>query len=409
MFLFLIFFFLLLFIIIKFVKVTLYNPTKGNDLLNTGNIQTYEIFIDSTIPGLGTYYQSEEKENILARQILWNITGIDTQYLNTILMQTLPGLNTYENVDYGVKTLTEINPSFLTEDTREKTSSLEQDEEFIYQPHDSKKSETKVHTTYKQLHDFSYLSQNIYTIDRSMKLSMADFDMDYYLDQNLYVNLQDSKPKILIFHTHSQEDFVDTTGSENSIVGVGNYLTQILEDQYHIHVLHHTKSYDVVNGALQRNGSYERVEPAVRKILQENPSIEVLIDIHRDGIPEGQKLITTVNGKPTAKFMFFNGICKLYNEKTNQMEPISNLPNPYIKDNMALSFQMQLMADELYPGLTRKIYLKQYRYSLHMKPKSLMVEVGAQTNTFEEAKNAMEPLAEILYKVLSGEKISLEG
>ena len=74
--------------------------------------------------------------------------------------------------------------------------------------------------------------------------------------------------------------------------------------------------------------------------------------------------------------------------------------NPYITDNLALSFQMQLTAEEYYPGLTRKIYLKGYRYNLHLKPKSMLVEVGAQTNSFEEAKNAMEPLADILGKVL---------
>ena len=60
---------------------------------------------------------------------------------------------------------------------------------------------------------------------------------------------------------------------------------------------------------------------------------------------------------------------------------------------------MQLVAEEYYPGLMRKIYLKGYRYNLHLKPKSMLVEVGAQTNTFEEAKNAMEPLANILGKV----------
>ena len=57
----------------------------------------------------------------------------------------------------------------------------------------------------------------------------------------------------------------------------------------------------------------------------------------------------------------------------------------------------------MYPGLARRIYLKGYRYNMHFRPKSILVEVGAQTNTYEEAENAMKPLAEILNKVLSGE------
>ena len=85
------------------------------------------------------------------------------------------------------------------------------------------------------------------------------------------------------------------------------------------------------------------------------------------------------------------------------------LPNPYIADNQALSFQMQLAAEEYYPGLMRKIYLKGYRYNLHMKPKSMLIEVGAQTNTLQEAKNAMEPLANILALVLLQNDSTNEG
>ena len=78
--------------------------------------------------------------------------------------------------------------------------------------------------------------------------------------------------------------------------------------------------------------------------------------------------------------------------------------NPYILDNLAFSFQAQVLANEYYPGLTRKIYLKAYRYNMHLCPKSMLVEVGAQTNTLEEAMNAMEPLADIIDKVIKKDK-----
>ena len=78
------------------------------------------------------------------------------------------------------------------------------------------------------------------------------------------------------------------------------------------------------------------------------------------------------------------------------------LPNPYRDDNLAFSFQLQLKAAAWYPGYTRKIYLKGLRYNLHLRPRSVLVEVGAQTNTYEEALNAMEPLAEIVAMVLEG-------
>ena len=100
-----------------------------------------------------------------------------------------------------------------------------------------------------------------------------------------------------------------------------------------------------------------------------------------------------------AKIMFFNGL-----SRTTAAGDIAYLKNPYISDNLAFSFQMQLAAAQYYPDLTRKIYLKGYRFNMHFCPRSMLVEVGAQTNTFEEAKNSMEPLADLLAKVLKNEE-----
>ena len=71
------------------------------------------------------------------------------------------------------------------------------------------------------------------------------------------------------------------------------------------------------------------------------------------------------------------------------------------KKQLAFSLQLQIAAEQNYPGFTRRIYLKAYRYSLHMLPKSLLIEAGAQTNTVEEMRNAMEVLASLLHRVLT--------
>ena len=130
--------------------------------------------------------------------------------------------------------------------------------------------------------------------------------------------------------------------------------------------------------------------------MSENPQVEVVIDLHRDGVREDTHLATEVNGVKMAQIMFFNGL-----SRTTKLGDIDYLYNPYIEDNLAISFQMQLKAAEYYPGLTRRIYLKGYRYNMHYCPKSLLIEVGAQTNTLEEAMNAMIPLSDILYRVLT--------
>ena len=91
------------------------------------------------------------------------------------------------------------------------------------------------------------------------------------------------------------------------------------------------------------------------------------------------------------------GLCK---KQTNgKLQNIPGLSNPYIKTNLALSFRMQQKMNELYPNLTRKIYLNAYRYSLHMKDKSMLIELGAQTNTIEEINNSIDRLAKTIYEV----------
>ena len=152
----------------------------------------------------------------------------------------------------------------------------------------------------------------------------------------------------------------------------------------------------MIDGELDRSRAYDLAEPEVRKILEDNPSIEVLIDLHRDGVAEGTHLVTEVNGKPTAQIMFFNGL-----SRTKANGEIDYLYNPYIQDNLAFSLQMQLKAMELYPGFTRHIYLRGYCYNMNIMPKTLLIEAGAQTNTVEEMKNAMEVLAETLDNVLT--------
>ena len=179
-------------------------------------------------------------------------------------------------------------------------------------------------------------------------------------------------------------------------MGMGDYLSKLLSDKYGIQTMHHEGVYDLVDGKLDRSKAYQLAEPEIQKILEDNPSIEVVIDLHRDGVAEGTHLVTEVNGKPTAQIMFFNGL-----SRTKANGNIDYLKNPYIEDNLAFSLQMQISAANKYPGFTRRIYLRGYRYNMHLKPKTLLIEAGAQTNTVEEMRNAMEVLADTLDNVLT--------
>ena len=250
-----------------------------------------------------------------------------------------------------------------------------------------------------KLRDLSYLSSNFYTVDKATALTAHDFNVDDMLNADLKLDMSQPGPKVLIFHTHSQEMYANSDHSSlmDGVVGVGNKLSEILTNVYGIETLHDTGEYDVVNGEEVRGGAYERMEPAIEKILKEHPSIQAAIDLHRDGVSDGVRLVTDINGVPTAQIMFDNGLC--LQNKSGKLIPYQ-LQNPFLQENLAFSFQSQLTANSLYPSFTRRIYLNAWRYSLNMLPKSLLVEVGAQTNTKEEAFNAMGPLAAVLSQVL---------
>ena len=249
----------------------------------------------------------------------------------------------------------------------------------------------------EKLDDFDYLIQNFYQVDNTTTIGSAQLNADALLGKDVRLSHDASTPQILIYHTHSQEGYADSVPGDASmtVVGVGDYLTELLTQKYGFSVIHHTGQYDVGD----RDHAYAKAGPALEQILAENQSIEVVIDLHRDGVGNNTRLVTEQNGVQMAQVMFFNGL-----SRTTKTGDIEYLYNPYIADNLAVSFQMQLKAAEYYPGFTRRIYLKGYRYNMHYCPKTLLIEVGAQTNTLEEAKNAMVPLADLLNKVLTGPK-----
>ena len=249
------------------------------------------------------------------------------------------------------------------------------------------------------LADYDYLLNHFYIVDSNTATSAEQLNAAKFLSEDLTVSKDGSLPQILIYHSHSQEAFADSREgkTEDTIVGVGNYLTEILTENYGYHVIHVTETFDVIDGEIDRNRAYDCAREYVQQVLEENPSIEVLIDLHRDGVSEDRRLVTEINGKDTAQIMFFNGLSYTVNNG-----PVTYLPNPYIQDNLAFSFQLEYQAALYYPEFYRGIYLAGLRFNLHLCPKALLLEAGAQTNTVQEVKNAMEPFADILNRVLSG-------
>ena len=243
--------------------------------------------------------------------------------------------------------------------------------------------------------DYETLLSTFYTIDRYALAGSDLFNINSFMSTDLTIDKETEGPQILIYHTHSLEGYADSVPGDVSqtVVGVGDFLTEILTEQYGYTVLHHTETYDAV-----RDDAYANSLPGLEKVLEENPSIQVVIDLHRDAANPSRNMVIDIDGRKTARFMFFNGI-----SRSTQNGSIDYLYNPYLPENLAFSFQMQKVAGEYYPGLTRTIYVKQYRYNMHLCPRSLLVELGDNSNTVEEARNACYPLAHMLDMVLSGQ------
>lgn len=242
--------------------------------------------------------------------------------------------------------------------------------------------------TWNQLTDFDFLIDQFYQVHKSTSIYPSQLNGESILKTDLTISHDGDGPEILIYHTHGSEYFKDSDpdNPDTLITGVGEELCRILTEKYGYRVLHDTTVFPY-------NSSYTLGRKKAEELLETYPSIQVILDLHRDASPK-QHLVTEIDGKPTAQIMFFNGMCQ------TKEGAIASRKNENLETNLAFSLQMKLAAEELYPGFTRKNYLKAYRYNMDLAGRYALIEVGAETNTLEEEINAMEPLAEILHVVL---------
>lgn len=263
---------------------------------------------------------------------------------------------------------------------------------------------------YNTLMDFDSMEDTYFIADGRTLLSENLFDVVKGISYDFTITPSATQPKVLIFHTHANEFFIDSDlskGLDDGVIALGVELQRILKEDYGIESVHCKDEFDMINGEGNRVGAYERMDAPIKKILDENPSIEIALDIHRDGVADNVHLVVEYDGINYAKLMFVNGITTLLQD--GELVPVENLDNPFLQETLAFSLQMQLEAENQFPNLNRKIFLNPYRLSTHMLPRSALVEVGAQTNTKEEAMNSMELLAKILTDVVLEEEENINN
>lgn len=251
----------------------------------------------------------------------------------------------------------------------------------------------------KQSNNSKFLLEKFYIIDSTTSATAQMFPVKKLLDRDNTIKKDKNKRQILIYHTHGASESYQKGASGNtdtSIVDVGSILANELQQKYGYGVYHDKTKYDLIHGSIDRSAGYNVALHGVQDILSKNKDIQVIIDLHRDGVGKKKADSTVkINGKETARVMFFNGLSR------SKSGEISYLHNLNLEGNLSFSLQMKLKAMERFPGLTKPIYLKGYRYNLHLKSRSLLIELGNEYNTIDEANNAVILLAKVIDEVLS--------
>lgn len=207
----------------------------------------------------------------------------------------------------------------------------------------------------------------------------------------------DGRVEVLIIHTHATEsyegydaDYYDkrntwrSTDNNRNMVAVGNVLEQKLTEAG-IGVVHDTAQYDYPS----YNGSYDRAAESVKQYLAEYPDIQLILDVHRDGIQRDENTIvkpyTTINGKKAAQIMILCG-----------SDPDGSMGIPGWTDNLRTAAAVTNALEEAFPTLTRPIFLSGGRYNMNLCGGTILLEFGSQANTLEEAMYSAELAGEAL-------------
>ena len=209
----------------------------------------------------------------------------------------------------------------------------------------------------------------------------------------LPVEKDSDKPQVLLFHTHTTESFFgcDRTDDETkNVVAVGSVIADILNKRG-INTIHCKTVHDY-----DYNGSYGKSYETVEKLLSENPSVKVVLDVHRDGITyedgSGLRVISEVNGKTAGQFMLVVG--------TDE----GGLYHPGWQNNLSFALKIQKHMNEKYPGLARPLNLRSERFNQNLSPGMMIVECGGNGNSLSEVQYGAELFADVLYDVISQQK-----
>ncbi len=210
-----------------------------------------------------------------------------------------------------------------------------------------------------------------------------------------------SAPTVLIFHTHTTESYLlsdngvfyedyktRSTDSTKNMIRVGDEICRVLEENG-IGFIHDTGIYDEVY-----EGAYSRSRVSVEKYLREYPTIQIVLDVHRDAIyysdTEHAKPTAEIDGRKAAQLMIITGAEEGY---------ITDFPN--WENNLKFALLFQKTAEEGYEGLMKPLYFCQRKYNMDLGVCSLLLETGTDANTLDEAMYSGYLTGKVLTEIIN--------
>ena len=224
--------------------------------------------------------------------------------------------------------------------------------------------------------------------------------------KNPLANHANSAPTILIYHTHATEAYTQTRNyqynqttawrtndTDRNVVAIGEKLCELLSEKYGFSVIHDTTNHEPP----KLSSAYSRSVKTMEEYKKKYPSINVFIDVHRDAYGKsegGMDDVAIIDGKECARLMFVVG--------TGEGATGSGFDEmPDFDSNYALAEDITNRLNSISSNLTRKIRVKTGRYNQHISNQCLLVEVGHNANSFEQASNSIEHLAAAISASLS--------
>ncbi|MBQ8503292.1 MAG: stage II sporulation protein P [Clostridia bacterium] len=238
--------------------------------------------------------------------------------------------------------------------------------------------------------EYQYINDGVtdkYGLVRVKNVNKTEIDIEKKLSEKIDLSVDKQKPAVLIFHTHTTETYqildrgfyeegfmTRSNDSSQNMVRVGKAICEQIEKAGY-KVIHDTAVYDG-----KYSGAYDRSRAGVAEYLKKYPSIQVVLDIHRDAIQQtdGTKIkpVAEIDGKKAAQVMIISG-CQ---EEGNS---VTNLPD--WKYNLTFAVHLQNKLEELFEGITRPLYFCPRSYNMNLTHCSLLIEVGSDSNTLDEA------------------------